>query len=188
LSQLLGQLGRYFEQMKQSILILAFTAIAAIAALIIGRSLGTREDVSCAFGGLIGFALSNIFCGHKPRQIEPSDASAIRNATKASIIAYFVFWISCFAFIGWLTGYLHHHGANAGGITGSLGGAILAIVTPQFRGTSIIPLRKELMIGLVLLLTTMFALVVWAMYFTEMKYWAELSMLENQRALRPACF
>ncbi len=73
------------------------------------------------------------------------------------------------------------HGANAGGITGSLGGAILAIVTPQIRGTSIIPLRKELMIGLVLFLSSIIALVVWAMYFTDMKYWAELSMLENER-------
>ncbi len=167
--------------MKHSIFILAFTAIAAIAALIIGRSLGIREDVSCAFGGMIGFTLSNIFCGHKPRQIEASDASAICNVTKASIVAYLVFSISGFGFIGWLTGYLHHHGANAGAITGSLAGAILAIVTPQFRGLSIAPLRKELVIGLVLLLTTMFALVVWAMYFTDMKYWVELSMLENQR-------
>ncbi len=169
--------------MKHSILILAFTAIAAIAALMVGRSFGMREDVACACGGLIGFALSNIFCGHKPRQIEASEASAISNATTASIIAYLVFSISCFAFIGWLTGYLHHHGANAGGITGSFGGAILAIVTPQFRGSSIIPLRKEWMIGLVLLLVAMFALVVWAMYFTEMRYWAELSMLENPRLL-----
>ncbi len=167
--------------MKHSILILASTAIAAITALIFGRSLGTREDVSCVLGGLIGFAISSIFGGRKPSQIEASDASAICNATKAAIVAYFAFSISCFAFIGWLTGYLHHHGANAGGITGSLGGAILAIVTPQFRGVSIIPLRKELMIGLILLLTAMFALVVWAMYFTEMKYWAELSMLEYHR-------
>lgn len=167
--------------MKQSNTILAFTAIAAIAALITGRSLGFREDVSCAFGGVLGFALTNILCGNKLRETQPSAASAIRNATKASIVAYFVFWISCFASIGWLTGYLHHHGANAGGITGSLGGAILAIITPPFRGTSIIPLRKELMIGLVLLLATMIAWVVWAMYFTDMRYWAELSMLENQR-------
>ncbi len=170
--------------MKHSIFILAFTAIAAIAMLILGRALGFREDVSSAFGGLIGFTLSNIFYGHKPRQVAANDASAICNVTKASIVAYFVFSIGCFAFIGWLTGYLHHHGANAGAITGSLGGAILAIVTPQFRGSSIIPLRKEWMIGLVLLLTTMFALVVWAMYFTDMKYWVELSMLENQHSFR----
>ncbi len=88
--------------MKHSILILAFTAIAAITALIFGRSLGTREDVSCVLGGLIGFAISSIFGGRKPSQIEASDASAICNATKAAIVAYFAFSISCFAFIGWL--------------------------------------------------------------------------------------
>ncbi len=177
----LGDRGRYCEQMKHPILILAFTAIAAIAVLIIGRSLGIREDVSCAFGGLMASHSRTFSVATSRVQSKQVMIAQFCNATKASIIAYFVFSIICFAFIGWLAGYLNHHGANAGGITGSLGGAILAIVTPQFRGSSIIPLRKVLMTGLVLLLTTMFALVVWAMYFTEMKYWAELSMLENQR-------
>ncbi len=85
--------------MKQSISTLAFTAITAIAALIIGHSLGTREDVSCALGGLIGFVLSNILGGHKLRKLEPSDASAIRDANKASIVAYFVFSICAFALL-----------------------------------------------------------------------------------------
>ena len=164
--------------MKYAILVLTSTAVVAVAALIIAHLLGCREDVWCAIGGLIGFGLSNAVCRSYWRKSEQSDqrsCRAVQSSSISTIIAYFFLSMSCFALLGWLTGYLHYHGAKAGAISGGLSGVILAIAVPEFLGCRFLPLRKELVVFVVLVLSFSLAAVVWVMYFTDMKYWHELS-------------
>ncbi|MFO0812135.1 MAG: hypothetical protein U0796_02890 [Gemmatales bacterium] len=161
--------------MKASLLVLASTAAAAVVALCAGHAFGYREDVACAAGGLVGLVVSNALLPHVRKSADPNDIRLARTASIPLIAVYVLIPVVSFAFIGWLTGHLHDHGSKAGALSGSLGGAILAVLVPLVRGESFLALKKGVLVFIVFVLIAMLGAVVWVMYFTEMRYWYELS-------------
>jgi hypothetical protein len=137
--------------------------------------LGCREDVACAVGGIIGLVVSNTLLPHVRKSVDPSEIRENRSASTPLVSVYVLFSVVSFAFIGWLTGHLHNHGSRAGALSGSLGGAILAVLVPLVRGESFLTLKKRVIVVIVFVLSALLGAVVWAMYFTDMRYWYELS-------------
>jgi hypothetical protein len=161
--------------MKSSLLVLVSTAIAALIALCAGHALGYREDVACAIGGLVGLVVSNTLLPHARKSVDPGEIRQTRTTSIPHVSAYVLIPVASFAFIGWLTGHLHYHGSKAGALSGSLGGAILAILVPLVRGESFLAIKKGVLVVIMFVLLAALGAVVWVMYFTEMRYWAEFS-------------
>jgi hypothetical protein len=161
--------------MKSSLLVLLSTAIAAAVALCAGHALGYREDVACAAGGLVGLVVSSTLLPHVRKGVDSSGIRRARTASIPLVSVYVLIPVVSFAFIGWLTGHLHYHGSKAGAISGSLGGAILAVLVPLVRGESFLAVKKGALVAVVFVLIALLGAVVWVMYFTEMRYWHEFS-------------
>ncbi len=113
-----------------SILVLFTTAISAAITLCIGHVLGYREDLACALGGLFGIVVSNSMLWGFRTKADPHTDNAECTKSIQFISAYVAMSVLIFGFIGWLTGYLHDHGAKAGALSGSLGGGILRFSYP----------------------------------------------------------
>ncbi len=160
-------------QMTNSILVLLSTAIAAAFALCVGHVFGYREDLACALGGLSGLILSNITFRNSRSKTEPFQVNTAW--TKYTITAYSATFVLIFGFIGWLTGYLHDHGAKAGALSGSLGGGILAILVPMIRRERLLGNMIPVLVVTMSIMIALLGTVVWIMYFTEMQYWYEFS-------------
>jgi hypothetical protein len=75
-----------------------------------------------------------------------------------------VFAIAYFAFVGWLTGYLHDHGEFAGTVCGGLGGFILAIIVPALHRSSFMAVGRKLQLALSVVALLALLGSVWAMY------------------------
>ncbi len=112
--------------MKLSFCILIATGACAIAATILAWAWGGRqEDVGSAVGGAVGFLLANALAAGMMPESRGGDLRCDDDLESGSVelsLAYGVFAICYFAFVGWLAGCIHDHGEFAGMICGGLGG------------------------------------------------------------------
>lgn len=155
--------------MKQSFFVLGITGAFAIAATLFAWVYGGKqEDVACAIGGTAGFVVANgiVVVFRKSQGFGESD-----NTDSHEIgFAYGVFAIALFAFVGWLTGYLHEHGDFAGTVCGGLGGFILAAFVPALHRSRFMGLGRKLQFALSVLALGALLKIVWVMYEHEFMY------------------
>ena len=155
--------------MKQSFFVLGITGAFAIAATLIAWvNGGKQEDVACAIGGVFGFAIANgmLIVFRKSNSVGESDYTDSPEIGSA----YIVCAIAYFAFIGWLTGYLHEHGDFAGAVCGGLGGFILAVFVPALHRLRFMALGRKIQFALSVLALGSLIKIVWAMYEHEFMY------------------
>lgn len=157
--------------MKQSFYILFATGTSAIAGTLFAWMCGGRqEDAGSAIGGVVGFAIANgvvtTFCRSKAAGESYNQRCSNHASTEAGF-TYGVFAIAYFAFVGWLTGYLHDHGAFAGTVCGGLGGFIVAIIVPTLYRSSFMAARRKLQLSLSAVALGALLAIVWAMYKHE---------------------
>lgn len=155
--------------MKQSFFVLVFTGAIAIAATLVAWAYGGKqEDVACAIGGVAGFAIANamVIAFRKSRGIgEPDSAGSPETG-----FAYGIFAVAFFAFVGWLTGWLHNHGDFAGTICGALGGFILAVFVPALHRSQFMASGRKHQFALSVVALGALLRIVWAMYEHEFMY------------------
>ncbi len=159
--------------MVNSILVLVSTAIAAVISLFVGHVLGYREDLACALGGISGIIVSS--CTLWTLQIKTDPCTDNAACTRYTVTAYLAISMLIFGFIGWLTGYVHDHGAKAGALTGSLGGGILAILIPIINRERLFVNNIPVLVVAMCVMIALLGTIIWVMYFTDMRYWYELS-------------
>ena len=158
--------------MKQSFYILLITGASAIVATILARSWGFREDFGSAIGGILGLTASNgtafVFRGAMVRGGSSSEALTDSRTLELGF-AYGVFAIAYFAFVGWLTGYVHKHGELAGTVCGGCGGYILAVTIPAIHRSPFMSLGRQLQLVLSCLVFVALLGIVWVMYKHEIQ-------------------
>jgi hypothetical protein len=155
--------------MKQSFFILTITGLSAIAAMLLAWVHGGKqEDVACAIGGVVGLAIANVvvIAFLTPRAVGESDYKGSPEIG----FAYGVFAMAYFAFVGWLTGYLHGHGDFAGTVCGGLGGFILAVIVPAIHRSPFMALGRKQQFALSVLALGALLRIVWVMYLPEFIY------------------
>jgi cyanate permease len=162
------------RSMKQSFYILSVTGASAIAATLFAWIQGNKqEDVGSAIGGVAGFVFANgiaiFYRGSKYRVALRAENSSESDACELGF-AYGVFAIAYFAFVGWLTGYLHDHGDFAGTVCGGLGGYILAVMVPALHQTSFLAARRKQQLAIAVVALGALLRIVWAMYEREFLY------------------
>ena len=157
--------------MKQSCYILlvtgAFALVATFLAWVWG---GKQEDAGCAIGGVIGFVLANgvafIYRGSGV-----SGYSHSGNTPKAELaalgLAYGVFAIVYFAFVGWIAGIAHQHGELAGTVCGGLGGYILAVGVPALHRSAFLSAGRKLQLAVAVMALGALLTIVYVMYKHE---------------------
>ena len=155
--------------MKQLLFILIVTGAFAIAATFLAWALGGKqEDVANAIGGILGFAVAN---GVVIRFLKPG-AHGARNYKSSSEtgFSYGVFAIAYFAFVGWLTGYLHGHGDLAGTVCGGLGGFIPAVMVPALHRSPFLASGRRLQFAMSVVALAALLGIVWVWYLPEFIY------------------
>lgn len=157
--------------MKQSFYILLVTGAFAIAATALAWLVGGKqEDVGCAIGGLVGFLVANAFAFRiRGPEVsgESQNANALRLASPELGFSYGVFAIIYFAFVGWLSGYVHGHGELAGTVCGGLGGYILAVSVPAINRSPFMSAGRPLQLALCIIALGGVLMIVFVMYKHE---------------------
>ncbi|QEG00752.1 hypothetical protein Mal15_48240 [Stieleria maiorica] len=157
--------------MKQAFYILLATGACAIAGTLLAwLHGGQQEDVGSAIAGGAGFVMANgiaiRFRGSKV--IGDSHSETFSGIASPELgFAYGVFAIAYFAFVGWLTGFLHDHGDFAGTVCGGFGGFILAIIVPAIHRSSFMAAGRKLQLSLSVIALGALLTIVWAMYKHE---------------------
>lgn len=157
--------------MKQSFYILLVTGVFAIAATFLAWVWGGKqEDASCAIGGVAGFLLAN-GAAFRIRSSKVSGESYSENVFECESpvleFAYGVFAIIYFAFVGWLSGYLHDHGELAGTVCGGLGGYILAVSVPAIHRSLFLSAGRAFQLALCVIALGGILAIVYVMYKHE---------------------
>lgn len=153
--------------MKPSLCILLVTGACASAATLLAWMWGGKqEDVGSAIGGVAGFILANgvVFAC---RGGEPRNEGSPKSASAELGFAYGVFAVTYFAFVGWLAGYVHHHGELAGTVCGGLGGYILAVSVPAIHRSPFLAAGRKIQLALSVVAFGGLLTVVWVMYKHE---------------------
>lgn len=153
-------------------MILFVTAMSGLLAMLLAWQAGYREDLSCAGGGIIGFALANGVMIYRTRSLSTMSQDVERRKDSASHLAtalYLIVIIISFACLGWMTGIVHKHGEVAGAACGALGGIILATCVPAIHRLNFLSGHRRLQ-----LIVSLFALlillgIVWVMYEHELR-------------------
>ena len=155
--------------MKYSFFILLVTGSFAIAATFLAWAHGGKqEDVASAIGGVIGFAIASSVANAFAKRGGVSDSVCERCPEIG--FAYGVFAVTYFAFIGWLTGYLHGHGDFAGTVCGGLGGFIMAVIAPALLRSPFMALGRKHQFVLSVVALGALLRIVWVMYLPEFMY------------------
>ena len=155
--------------MKHSFFILTVTGVFAIAATLLAWVHGGKqEDVACAIGGIVGFAIANVvvIAFVKRGAVSESDCRGFPEIG----FAYGIFALAYFAFVGWFSGYLHGHGDFAGTVCGGLGGVILAVIVPALHRSPFMALGRKLQFALSVVALAALLRIVWVMYRPEFIY------------------
>lgn len=153
--------------MKSAFYVLLTTGGVAIAATLVAWMWDAQqEDVSCAIGGVAGFLLANGIAITLHRDRSRNDEVVTTGSVELGF-AYGVFAIFYFAFVGWLSGYLHNHGDLAGTVCGGLGGYILAVGVPAIHRSPFLGGGRRLQLLLAIVAFCGVLAVVWLMYKHE---------------------
>lgn len=156
--------------MKTAFYVLLTTGGFAIAATLVAWMWDAQqEDVSCAIGGVAGFLLANGIAFTLRRSNSREEEVVTAESTEFGFF-YGLFAIFFFAFVGWLSGYLHNHGDLAGTVCGGLGGYILSVSVPAIHRSSFLAASRRLQFLLAILALCGLIGIVWVMYKREVFY------------------
>lgn len=160
--------------MKRAFSILFATGICATMGLLLAWwHGGQQEEMGTAIGGFLGFAVANgvaaRISGSRAALRSSDDKCADRSCCEAGF-AYGVFAVGYFAFIGWLTGFLHGHGDLAGTVCGGLGGFILAVIIPTLHQSEFMAQGRKFQFAISAAAFAALLRIVWAMYEHELMY------------------
>ena len=134
--------------MIQAMKIILMAGVMASGAAMLANSYGYREDYWSAFGGLmcLGIGWKLFPATQEEWWWDPQFADYLNPGHL--LTAYFIMNVVFLAIIGWLTGWIHRHGAFEGAISGGLSGFLLAIIIPLLQGTRLFPFSKPVWIAL----------------------------------------
>ncbi len=165
--------------MRCTLLALISTAVFSCIGLFLAIATGSREDYGSAIGGLSGFCLATGFGLMWLSPLKSVDESTLTESRWTPPNVWGTFYggsAVVFALIGWLTGYLHQHGQNAGAISGFFGGLLVSLCLAELFRWPLLPFNLALRLTFIIISMLLVLIVVWAMYFTEARFWKALSM------------